>query len=199
MPDKPSITTIKTFRYRDTDEEFSNTYHFSGTEPSSAGAWKTLADALVEAEAAIYSNLVKLVRVYGYQAGTEHSVYQYDLTVAPAAPVVGYLTGMAGSRSPGDAAATTRWWTGELNSRGKKIYCRKYWHSVYLKTADSDELDDTQRSAMDAFGAKLIDGTLPGSFKYCGPQGATLGPPQTSVYVTTRTLKRRGRRPLASG
>src|SRR6266576_2358533 len=38
----PSLTIVKRFNYRgDVDEEFSNTYHFSGTTPADAAAWKT--------------------------------------------------------------------------------------------------------------------------------------------------------------
>jgi hypothetical protein len=101
---------------------------------------------------------------------------------------------------PGDVAATIRWYTGELSSRGKKVYCRKYMHDVWQDTASYDDLISQQRTLFLTFANKMIDGTLPGGVKYCGPQGAVLSAPQVNQYLTTRTLKRRGKRPpLAAG
>jgi hypothetical protein len=198
LPDTPSITIVKRFTYRDANEEFSNTYHFSGTTPSTRADWKTLADAIITAEKPTVTALVSFVGAYGYEAGNENSVAQIDYRIAPDAPaVVGTLTS-TGSKLPGDVAATIRWYTGASNSRGKKIYCRKYMHGVEGLPADGDELNTAQRTAMTTFAAKLIDGTLPGSFKYCGPQGAVLSEPLVQQYLTTRTLKRRGKRPPTS-
>lgn len=197
MPDMPSITIVKRFLYRTVNEEFSNTYHFSGTTPVDDAAWKTLADAIIAAEKVATGSWVHFVRAYGYIAGVEHSVAQIDYSVAPNVIVDGTMTVGSGIGVSGDVAATTRWYTGELNSRGKKIYCRKYFHGILADGGVFDKLDTGQLAKLNTFGAKLIDGTLPGSFKYCGPQGAALGPPQTSQWLTTRTLKRRGKRPLA--
>jgi hypothetical protein len=97
---------------------------------------------------------------------------------------------------PGDTALTIRWNTPDFNSRGKRIYCRKYMHDVYESSSDRDKPDTGQVSNYNVFASKLIDGTLPGSFKYCGPQGAVLSSPAVGTYLTTRTLKRRGKRPL---
>lgn len=196
MPDQPSITIVKRFTYRgDTTEEFSNTYHFSGTTPANLAAWKTLADAIIAAEAPTVSAGVAFVQAYGYEAGNDNSVAQIDYRVAPLSPTVGSFTGGTNPAAPGDVAATTRWATPNFTSRGKRIYCRKYWHAVFMQAAATDTLATTQRTALQTFGAKLIDGTLPGSFKYCGPQGAVLSAPETSAWLTTRTLKRRGKRP----
>lgn len=195
MPDTPSITLVKKFTYRGNREEWSNTYHFSGTTPANAAAWKTLADAIIAEEKLCFTGEVSWVRAYGYEAGNENSVAQIDYEMAPLTPVVGSATGISDRLVGGDVAATTRWWTGAVSSRGKKVYCRKYWHSVYGDNVDRDKLTSAQRTKFNTLGAKLIDGTLPGSFKYCGPQGAVLGPPETSEWLTTRTLKRRGRRP----
>lgn len=196
MPDMPSITLVKRFTYRGKLEEFSNKYHFSGTTPANDAAWKTLADGIIAAEKLTVPSFVEFIRAYGYNAGNEHSVAQIDYTVPPNTVVVGTLSISAGnSWTSGDVAATIRWYTGELNTRGKKIYCRKYMHGVANQVADHDLLADVQRTAMNTYAAKLIDGTLPGSFKYCGPQGATLSAPVTDPYLTTRTLKRRGKRP----
>lgn len=196
VPDQPSITIVKRFTYRGALEEFSNTYHFSGTTPATAAAWKTLADAMIAAEAPTVPADVGFVNAYGYEAGNDHSVAQIDYRIAPNTVVTGSFSLGAASLAPGDVAATTRWPTPDLTSRGKRIYLRKFWHCVAVAgPAASDNLLGTQRTALNTFAAKLIDGTLPGSFKYCGPQGAVAGVGVTSVYLTTRTLKRRGKRP----
>lgn len=199
MPDTPSITIVKKFTYRGQPEEFSNTYHFSGTVPTTEASWKTLADAIIAAEKLTVTSLVTFVRAYGYEAGNEHSVAQIDYAVPPNTVVAGSYTAPASGAAPGDTVATVRWYTGELNSRGKKIYCRKYFHNVYVGAPTPDTLITAQSTLFATFGAKMIDGTLPGSVKYCGPQGAVLQAPEVSPWVTTRTLKRRGKRPLASG
>lgn len=195
MPDMPSITLIKKFTYRGNNEEWGNTYHFSGTTPVDAAAWKTLADALAAEEKKLLDTGCSIVRAYGYEAGNENSVAQIDYAAAPLTPIVGTMPITGGVLAPGDCAATCRWFTGATNSRGKKVYARKYWHSVMIPASGGDALLPAQRTVMNTFAAKIIDGTLPGSFKYCGPQGAVLSAPATSQWVTTRTLKRRGKRP----
>lgn len=198
MPDMPSIVIVKRFTYRGVPEEFSNQYHFSGTVPSDTAGWKTLADAIIAAEKLASTPQVSFVKAYGYEAGNDNSVAQIDYELPPNTVVVG--TGTFGTNgTAGDQAATTRWYTGASSSRGKKIYCRKYWHGINSGGGTpNDNLNTTQRTAIQTFAAKLIDGTLPGSFKYCGPQGAVLQAPETSTWLTTRTLKRRGKRPPTS-
>jgi len=199
MPDTPSITIVKSFTYRGQPEEFSNTYHFTGTTPANTAAWKALADAIIAAEKLAVQPSVSFVRAYGYEAGTEHSVAQIDYAVAPNTIVVGTQPFPSGVAVPGDIALTIRWETGRLNSRGKKIYCRKYMHGALSDGAPVDKVYTGQATAYLTFANKLIDGTLPGSFKYCAPQGALCTTPSVGEYLTTRTLKRRGKRPLASG
>jgi len=195
MPDMPSITIVSRFTYRGANEEWSNTYHFSGTTPANATAWKVLADAIIDETKACFPSTVSFVRAYGYAAGNDNSVAQIDYTVAPNVVVSGNLSTTGAIPVSGDVAATTRWYTGATSSRGKKVYCRKYWHGVLAPTAGGDLLFTNQKNALNALGGVLIGGTLPSSFKYCGPQGAVLSAPQTNQYLTTRTLKRRGKRP----
>jgi hypothetical protein len=195
MPDTASLVIVHKFTYRDLPEEWSNKYHFTGTTPATRAAWKTLADAVIAAEKLTQYPATSFVRAYGYEAGNEISVAQIDYSVPPDSPaVVGTYAG-SGRKTSGDVAATVRWWTGAYNSRGKKIYCRKFFHGIDASTSDADEVDPTHSTALATFAAKMIDGTLPGSAKYSGPQGATLSAPRVDPYLTTRTLKRRGKRP----
>lgn len=194
MPNQPSITIIKRFQYRGADEEFSNKYHFSGTVPTSSAEWKTLADAIIAAEKLATSSLVKFTRAYGYVAGSNLSVAQIDYK-ALGAEVTGQYAPIGNTQQvAGDIAAVIRWLTPGVTSRGKKIYLRKYMHGIY-SDLDADKLAADQRTKLATFAAKMIDGTLPGSATYCGPQGATASMPEVAQYLTTRTLKRRGKRP----
>lgn len=199
MPDTPSITLVKRFTYRDTLEEFSNTYHFNGTIPLNDAAWLALADAMILAEKPTVQASVSWVRAYGYEPGNEHSIWQHSYDGPPSTAQVGTMALGTQRDVPGDIAVTVRWYTGQINSRGKKIYCRKYLHGAVAHISDIDEVGAQQKTAMQTWAAKLIDGTLPGSFKYCGPQGATLSSPSVNAYLTTRTLKRRGKRPPPPG
>lgn len=198
MPNTPKITIVKRFTYRNAPEEFSNSYHFSGTVPSDAAGWKTLADAIITAERPTVIADIKFVRAYGYVAGTIASVAQIDYTQAPNTLLSGTKT-ITAQIAPGDAAATVRWLTPDTNSRGKKIYLRKYFHGVEVQAGTSDAACDMVNPAQKAlwltFANKMIDGTLPGGFTYCGPQGAVASAPAVAQFVTTRTLKRRGKRP----
>lgn len=194
MPDTASITIVKDFMYRGAFEEYSNKYHFEGTVPGTLTEWKALADAIIAAERPTTSNN-RFVRAYGYVAGSENSVAQIDYKLAPNTVLTGTLALGSGVSTPGDVAGTIRWYTGQSNSRGKKIYCRKYMHGVLSSASSGDTMYAAQQTALATFAAKLIDGTLPGGFKYCGPQGADLSAPEVSPWLTTRTLKRRGKRP----
>src|SRR5215212_2507235 len=161
MPDTPSIVIVKDFMYRGAFEQYSNKYHFTGTVPTTDAEWKTLADAIIAAERPTTSNN-RFIKAYGYVAGNDNSVAQIDYRIAPNTVLTGTLALGSGVPTPGDVAGTIRWYTGASNSRGKKIYCRKYMHGVLSDGSSSDVMYSTQRTALATFAAKLIDGTLPG-------------------------------------
>lgn len=199
MPDTASLVIIKESTYRDQPEEWSNKYHFEGTVPADATAWDTLVTGWVNEERKLYGPGTKVVRAYGYEPGSNHANFVKDYEAAPNTPVAGsFVPGAGNAAAPGDAAATVRWDTGEYNARGKKIYCRKYFHGVHMDGGQNDHVDPLQLTAYTSFAAVVTSGFLPGSAKYCGPQGANLGAHQADQYITTRTLKRRGKRPLVS-
>ena len=195
-----SIVLIKSFPYRDLPEEWSNKYFLTGADPASPAEWTTLFDALVAEEKKLYSSVCKVVRGYGYtdDSPSAASVWSRDLTAAEA-EVLGTFT-VAGSQQPGDAAATVRWKTSRLSSSGKPIYLRKYFHCVFGKTGDADEITATQIVAYEAFATLLWDGAGVDSRFIRGPGQSSedIVGSSCSKYITTRTLKRRGRRPTTA-
>lgn len=191
MPDTPSITLNKTMTYRGKQEVFSNTYHFSGTTPANDADWHALALAIWGAEKPIMNADVKFVGYLGYAAGNEHAVSIKNYLEDGTAPIPA-TNGFGIGGVAGDTAIWVRWVTPNRTSRGKRIYLRKYFHHA---PTTGDTLDDNLKTACLTYANKMIDGTLPGGAKICGPQGAVASNPSVSPFVTTRTLKRRGKRP----
>jgi hypothetical protein len=194
------LTIVKRFTYRaDATEEFSNTYWLTGSVPSDAAAWKTLADALIAQEKTVYQSTVSVVRAYGYNSDADNApaVWSYDY-LAASATVPGTLSPTGTwTTAPGDAAVWLRWKTSRTNSNGKSIYLRKYFHGAVINTAASpDTINATQKTNLNALGAKLQDGSFAEARTVRSRLHAeTLVGHDASSYITTRTLKRRGKRP----
>ena len=194
------LTVIKRFTYRgNPNEEYSNTYALSGTTPADSGAWRTLFDALVTAEKTVYPPAVSVVRGYGYDSipsAGDSAIWSVDLTVTPNSPVAGTLVVGTAPVTPGDDAVWVRWGLDRFNSKGKRVYLRKYFHPGMLNsTTGGDALHSTQKNALTAFGDKLRDGTFAGSRVITDRLGTAVVGTGVSAYATTRTLKRRGKRP----
>lgn len=194
MPDTDSITLVKEMSYRGESEEFSNTYHLDGTTPSNETEWRALAQAVWETEAGCFAATAKLVRAYGYVAGNNISVAQIDFRVDLPDITTGQLDSTGGRKMAGDQAGTFRA-RGYIGANGKRVYATKYMHHGYVNTADPDTITSFTADAYLAHAAAMIAGTLPGGMKWVCPQAQELDQPHASPWVTTRTLKRRGRRP----
>ena len=192
----PGIVIVKEMPYRGSPEEWSNKYHFVGDAPSDDAGWDSLREAIVDLERTCYGTFVKVVRVYGYDDTDHDATYIYEY--ASGSEPTGSISAITGSTfAPGDAAAWCRWKTARVNSHGRPIYLRKYFHgvTVYASTSgDTDELNVTWTTAADAFidNVNGVSGDWPG---IAGPDGVAPGASSRSTYITTRTLKRRGRRP----
>lgn len=191
-----SIVVIKEFNYRGTPEEWSNRYHFQGSAPTTPSGWRALCDAFITEEKAILTSLVTIKRVLCYTADGSVTAYSYDLA-AFAGVVVGTfsLSGVTAEEVPGDTAYLIRWNTGRLSSRGKPVYLFKYYHGGATNgPGHSDEVLGTLKIAMGSFASGVIasSGSWPGLADKTGtaPVGYL-----AETYLTTRTLKRRGRRP----
>lgn len=195
MPDTDSITIVKRFTYRGAQEEWSNTYHLDGTTPTSDAAWRALAVAIHASEKTCYVADVKLVTAYGYEAGNEHSVSQQDFLTGSNALQPGTLaTGSTTFPMSGDQAYWVRALVG-VSSTGKKVYVRKYFHGGLTLDTNPDAVHPSARTAALAHATLMLSGSLPGGMKWVAPQGATPTLPTVGQWVTTRTLKRRGKRP----
>jgi len=192
------ITIVTLFPYRgSTTEEFSNTYFLTGTTPADAAAWHTLAVALATEQAKCLPGNCNTKRFYGYDSDADDRVAVWSEDLSPGG-VAGSLATTTQPRAPGDCAMWVRWQTSRLTSKGKKIYLRKYLHGVVLESPTSvgDTVYSAQKTALDNFGTKMMDGTLAGGRKITGAGHTdTITATKSSTYVTTRTLKRRGKRP----
>lgn len=194
------LTVIKRFPYRgDVTEEFSNSYVFIGTTPADAAAWRTLFNALVTQEKTVYPAFVEVIKGYGYASDAEDAtaIWSVDLRVSPETVVPGTLSTAGTGGVPGDAAVWARWKLTRLNTKGKPIFLRKYFHGARSNGGDpADTIAAGQKTALTALATKLRDGsfldgriiTAPGHDDVVLSVGA-------SSYLTTRTLKRRGKRP----
>lgn len=189
-----SITLIQSFTYRDAPEEYSNRYHFTGSPPTDHTGWHDLAVALFTLLVPVLPATVSLVRAYGYLADGDDAVATVDFTASPLTPIHG-TNAAAGSPAPGDAAMTVRWKTARLTSKGKPIYLRKYFHGIWLSTGDADRIASAQFTALQAFAAAAVVDWGSTSSQLCGPDGVVPAVGSASPFVTTRTLKRRGKRP----
>lgn len=191
MPDTPSITIRKAFTYRGVREEYHNKYHFSGTVPGNTADWRALALAIWNLERANLVQDVEYVGYLGHEAGNEFAVANEDFLGSA-------LTGRQGSQTqdadpaPGDAAIWVRWATDQRNSRGTRIYLRKFFHGF---VSVGDTITSGARAGWLTYASGMKDGTLPGGAKICGPQGAVAGTAAVSPYVGFRQLKRTGKRP----
>lgn len=192
---KPALTIIQEFPYRGLPEEFSNKYHFTGPAPGDSASWKALADTVINALRPCFGTEVKFVRAYGYTDGDHPSIWSNDYKV-PGPPQTGSGTYTAGPAAAGDAAAFIAWTTSKRNSRGKVVYARKYFHAVHASsTTAGDTLLGAQATAMQTFATACLNGTISSVFHLCLPDGTPALAGGPNGWITTRTLKRRGKRP----
>jgi hypothetical protein len=192
---KPAIVVVQSFQYRDQPEEFSNKYHFAGPAPGDDTSWKALADSLINVLRPAFTSSISFVRAYGYNDGDHPSVWGHDYAI-PGPPFVGSAPAPTdGIPVPGDAAVMARWPTVKRNSRGKIVYARKYYHGIAGLGSDADKVSNIQKALLTTAMGKLLDGTVSSVFHLCLPDGTPALAGDVSIWMTTRTLKRRGKRP----
>ena len=183
------------FTYRGSAEEWSNAWHFQGDIPSDNAGWRALVDSLAALVGPALATTVTIVGALCYEDMTDDAVYSYDMAAFDAT-VTGERTGSDGNLMPGDDAIWIRFSTDRVSDQGKPIYLRKYFHGVFDSSSSApDAFSTAQRTAFQTLAAAVLDPSddWPG---LADLQGAALpGGYLTSSYITTRSLKRRGRRP----
>lgn len=189
------MVLVQSFPYRGQPEEFSNKYHFPATPPSSDFNWKAMADNLITHLAPCFSVKTSFVRAYGYTDGSKPSVWSHDYTLPGPAGKGTYVPGSAPEAS-GDTAMMVYWPTVKRNTRGKIVYCRKYFHDVYLQPSpNNDSIASTQATALQTFATWIFQAASNDMGGLCLPDGTPALAGGPSGWATTRTLKRRGKRP----
>lgn len=195
------ITTVKQFTYRgDPTEQFSNTYHFRSAPPSTSEDWDTMFHNLANIEKGVFPTTTHIVAAYGYDNDDEKpvSVWSTFLAIGNDAISGTYSPTPGEPEFAGDQASLVSWQLDERDRRGKYKYCRKYLHNGYSQVTTPDHLSPTYKSALLVYAAALDPS---GGAFHGGIRARTTAAPvnyhAASDWVTTRTLKRRGKRPLA--
>jgi hypothetical protein len=193
------LTVVKKFTYRgNSNEEFSNQYWFKGPPPGDDPSWTVLMNDVLAQEEPIYPNTVTFVRAYGYNddSSTANHVFVHDWVAAGTPPKGSYIH--TGTALAGDQAGLVVWKTDQLNTRGKPIFLRKYIHAGDMDAGSPDNIASGWFTRLEAYGNGIrpLHGGLtnPSSEHHPGGSESVIGV-GVSPYVTTRTLKRRGKRP----
>lgn len=199
MPSNCGLTLVKQFLYRGATEEYSNTYWFSEDAVSSDANWLTLANAVAELEEPIHPNPHPIIRAYGYTEPVAPGVTAAWTHEWLTSDYPGSLVETGGHHAAGDAAITCRWKTSRFNSAGKRIWLRKYFHGVLQSDTIHDRAIDAQLTALENLHDGLSDGSLPDSRRLTSmtQDEETIVASTQIPWITTRTLKRRGKRPGA--
>ena len=191
---------VAKFTYRgDSSEEFSNTYHFKDAPPSDDSAWATFFAGMLAICRPIVPSTVTWDRAYGYDSDDAHAHAVADIDWSSGSPPnYGTFSPTSGDiRFAGDQAALVEFRTDRKNSRGKWVYLRKYLHVGSVNGTTPDDLATDYATVLATYAA-AIGG--PSSPFHGGLRSRTHDDTITDVivapYVTTRTLKRRGKRPL---
>ncbi len=189
------ITLIKEFLYRGLPEEFSNSYHLDSF-PDNRGNWVDLVEALAVLELEVMHSGVTYKRALVYEDSDHPAIWTIVFADEGGEPV-GNLGGIGAEQAAGDQAAVVSWRTGLVGSSGKPIWLRKYFHGVWTKPpTDMDFISDDQNAALVTFGEALRTTEITAAHYFADKNGRRPdGPERVDEFITTRTLKRRGKRP----
>jgi len=191
----PFLTLEKSFGYRGEREHWVNTYHMDQVPPQ-AGDWSNLADAVWALESKFLDSGTQLEWAYGHTAGTPPVlVWEKDYPPLGEGGLAGtYVPAANEHPGAGDTAVWIRYGTTQKSVLGKPIYLRNYYHRPY--SVGVDDVATAQKDFMLALGAQWVAGFTVGQVTYrrAGPRGAVAQNYAVSVFVTTRTLKHRGKR-----
>jgi len=189
------LTLIKQFTYRgQAGEEFSNTYWFKNNPPGGPDNWDVLANDILVIEQRIFPSTVTFSRAIGYDSNDDHAQHVYQTNFAvPGPPPQGTFAATAGDiEMAGDQAACIQWPTDRIAGKGKRTYLRKFMHAGYVAPgAPADALSNDYGAALILYGDQMRTqhGGLRSRLNDLNVVGTSVSP-----WVTTRTLKRRGKK-----
>lgn len=116
------ISIVKSVTFRLGDQEFSNVYHFNlGTAVTAP--WQSIVDEIVAMEKALHSTEVSFRRALGWSAGgtPQQNNMQHQSALSG--------TGSSATNSSLDRErAILIQWPAGIDSRGKPVYLRKWYH-----------------------------------------------------------------------
>lgn len=199
------VTVVKSFTYRTEAEEFSNQYAFKGAPPSEGddASWLVLFNDVIAKERPVFTSRTTFVRAYGYNSSDPkaHHVAQHDFTV-PGPPPAGTRQPL-GNPMAGDQAACVEWLMDRLSAKGKPVYLRKYFHDGELNPSNPDGISPELSTILTTFagttGIQAVHGGLRTGLDNIKAGTEAPNDSVKAAYVigwsTTRTLKRRGKRP----
>jgi hypothetical protein len=190
------LVITKSMPYRSTPEEWSSKYWLTGAPPSSPTAWRTLFDEVATHESSLYRSDCEVVSGIGYADNDVHaqSVFTVDLRIE-GQPIPGLLPVVPTAAMAGDQAGMLEWRTARKNSRGKWVYLRKFMHRGGIDPNDPDYTDAATQAAYLAWGTALKDGGWNGARRIRSQFfDEVVTDVIASPFVTTRTLKRRGKK-----
>lgn len=189
------VILTKRGTWRGNNEDWSNGYYLNGTAPTDRASWEALFKALWLQEEPFHRGQ-RLVKAYGYADPNGNVTIGRDYIAVPDGTIA-VSTGSAlttgGTVLSLEQASLMKARCG-YTSKGKPRYVMKFFHGT--KVSDADTVAWVAPGAgLTALLAGWTNGSLPGSAKLCRPDGQVCETPTVSNFVTTRTLKRRGKRP----
>jgi len=191
----PRLHIVQSFPYRGNPEEFSNRYSFAAGPAMNSSEWQALADAVIGALRPCFDSSTTFVRAYGYDANSISAVFVHDYAT-PGPPLAGSGNYSAEVKMPGDVAMTLRFTSAKLNSRGKKVYGRKYYHDVYSDSyATPDRLFQAQQAAFTTFGTAYMQGTIHPRFVGVLPDLTPLSSPHAEAPRQAQGARNAGVKP----
>lgn len=168
------ITITKSVLFRGVQQEFHNTYHYE-LLGAQTGPYESLVDELVTTEKTFHSSDVSFKRAAVWSAGG--SIAQNQMVFQKT------LTGTGGQsvniRMDRERAVLIRWRAG-VDSRGKPVYLRKWYHScgsfagnafIDAQLQNTAALDNAQRTAIASAASAMNELGVSETWDLCSESG----------------------------